>query len=209
MAERPLATSRPLIAFLLGLAGALAGVVFHLTDLDRRGELYALDLRFKHASSADPPENILHVDIDDRSLGEIGRWPWPRQTQAEIVSILHECGARAIALDIIMPESQLVRYVSEAHAIHGTAQSELISDADAAPIPVWDDLALMQTISECGNVMLPIHLDFSKEDTPDLPKLRALLTDKPWRRRPGSWGATPKTFRLLSNASVRTSSAPM
>ena len=162
MARRPLATSRPLIAFLFGLAGALAAVVFHLADLDRRGELYALDLRFKHASSAAGPENILHVDIDDRSLAEIGRWPWPRQTQADIVSILNECGARAIALDIIMPEPQKVRYVSEAHTLRGATQSELLSDAP--PVPVWDDLALMQTIRECGNVMLPIHVDFSKED---------------------------------------------
>jgi len=147
-------------AFALGLAGTLVAVALHWAGLDRRAELYALDMRFQHASSARPPENILHVDIDDRSLTEVGRWPWPRQTLAEIVAVLNECGARAIALDIIMPEQQAVRYVSEAHTIRG-ADETLISDDP--PIPVWDDLVLMQTIRDCGNVMLPMHVEFAAD----------------------------------------------
>ena len=183
MARRPLATSRPLIAFLLGLAGALAAGVFHLTDLDRRGELYALDLRFKHASSAAPPNNILHVDIDDRSLAEVGRWPWPRQTQAEIVSVLHECGARAIALDIIMPEPQKVRYVSEADTIYGADDSAMLRDAK--PAAVLDDAALMWAIYRCGNVMLPMHVEFAEDAAPRAPaeplaaRVRQMLTASP------------------------------
>lgn len=181
---KPLATTRRLAAFALGLAGALVAVALYWAGLDRRAELYALDVRFQHASSARPPENLLHVDIDDRSLAEVGRWPWPRQTLADVVAILNECGARTIALDIIMPEPQAVRYVSEAHTVRGADESKLISDAN--PVPVWDDLILMQTIRDCGNVMLPMHVDFATSEIggPD-PRnplrihVRALLRDSP------------------------------
>jgi len=165
MASRPLATSRPLVAFLLGLAGALVIVALHLGGIGRTWELAALDLRFTYASTAQPPDNILHVDIDDRSLNDVGRWPWPRQTQADIVSVLNECGARAIALDIIMPEPQKARYVQDRGVIRGADDAAMIHEAP--PKRVWDDVLLAQTIWRCGNVMLPMDVDFSPDASPD------------------------------------------
>lgn len=184
MATRPLATSQPLVAFLIGLVGALAAVVWHVTGLDRRGELYALDLRFKHASSAKPPDNILHVDIDDRSLAEIGRWPWPRQTLARIVSVLNECGARTVVLDIIMPERQKRRLVAEEDIIYGADENQTAhqeeSKSHARPKVVLDDVALAQTIRRCGNVLVPIHVDFETPEAPPLLEpLKALLAKTP------------------------------
>ncbi len=44
------------------------------------------------------------VDIDDRSLHEIGQWPWSRDKMAKLISILHKNGARYVALDIVFPE---------------------------------------------------------------------------------------------------------
>ncbi len=79
MSERPLRTSRPLAAFLLGLAGTLLILIGFWTGLDPRTELRALDMRFGLTDAA-LPDNILHVDIDDGSLDSVGRWPWPRES---------------------------------------------------------------------------------------------------------------------------------
>lgn len=44
------------------------------------------------------------VDIDDKSLSEIGQWPWPRDTIAKMVEQIAAQGAKAVAFDIIFAE---------------------------------------------------------------------------------------------------------
>ena len=50
----------------------------------------------------DQPVRI--VDIDDESIRHIGRWPWPRQTMAELVEALTKAGAAAVAFDVLFSE---------------------------------------------------------------------------------------------------------
>ncbi|MGZ9256457.1 MAG: CHASE2 domain-containing protein, partial [Candidatus Binatia bacterium] len=45
------------------------------------------------------------VDIDDESLQQFGRWPWPRTRLAQLVSASHRLGALAVGLDMILPEA--------------------------------------------------------------------------------------------------------
>ena len=45
------------------------------------------------------------VDIDDESLKQFGRWPWPRTRLAQLVSASHRLGALAVGLDMILPEA--------------------------------------------------------------------------------------------------------
>src|ERR1700704_147052 len=44
------------------------------------------------------------VDIDERSLAQLGQWPWPRTRIADIVTNLTKLGAVVIAFDIIFAE---------------------------------------------------------------------------------------------------------
>ena len=52
--------------------------------------------------SFDQPVRI--VDIDDESIHLIGRWPWPRQTMAELVETLAKAGVAAIGFDVLFSE---------------------------------------------------------------------------------------------------------
>jgi len=150
-------TSRPTLAVLLGLAATVLVVAGRWTGLDRRAELAALDFRFRNAP-APPNADILHVDIDDGSLTELGRWPWQRELLAGIIQTLRDCGAQAVALDIILPEPQEVRYVSAAGDIYSSASAEL---ADITPpLPVFDDDALSSAIQAAEKVLVPMHMDF-------------------------------------------------
>lgn len=45
------------------------------------------------------------VSIDEASLAQVGQWPWPRDTMAEIARRLTELGAAAVAFDVLFPES--------------------------------------------------------------------------------------------------------
>lgn len=44
------------------------------------------------------------VDIDERSLAELGQWPWSRKVLARMVDELSTLGAAVIAFDILFPE---------------------------------------------------------------------------------------------------------
>jgi adenylate cyclase len=47
---------------------------------------------------------VIIVDIDDASLAELGRWPWPRTRLAKLAEATYRLGAKAVGFDIIMPE---------------------------------------------------------------------------------------------------------
>ncbi len=49
-------------------------------------------------------EDIVIVAVDDESLAQIGRWPWPRAVHAALLDRLTRDGARAVGLDILFPE---------------------------------------------------------------------------------------------------------
>jgi len=44
------------------------------------------------------------VTIDEKSLSELGRWPWPRTTMAGLVDKLKACGAKAVGFDVVFAE---------------------------------------------------------------------------------------------------------
>jgi len=47
---------------------------------------------------------VVIVDIDEKSLKELGQWPWPRHILADLVVKLNKLGAAIIGFDIIFPE---------------------------------------------------------------------------------------------------------
>jgi len=81
-----------------------------------------------HKASGD----IVFVAIDDKSLREVGRWPWPRREHAQLVDKLSEAGAKRSFFDIIFNGS---------------------SD------PV-DDKLMARSIEKAGNVTLAVSTRF-------------------------------------------------
>ena len=45
------------------------------------------------------------VAIDQKSLLEIGQWPWPRNVLARLVRVIHRAEPAAIGINILMPEA--------------------------------------------------------------------------------------------------------
>jgi len=63
-------------------------------------ELKTYDLRFISRGVIKPESAIVTAVIDEKSLDEQGRWPWPRARIAAIVDALDRDGARVIAFDV-------------------------------------------------------------------------------------------------------------
>lgn len=129
-------------------------------------ERLLLDGRFRYFSNAPPSDYIVHIDIDDRSLEELGRWPWPRRQLAGIIEVLTDAGADAIALDIIMPDPQETRYESPQLNVYTGVEQKLLGLS--TPVPVFDDASLAQAMRKNGRVFLPMHAQLLGEP-PKLP----------------------------------------
>ena len=51
-------------------------------------------------------ERITLVSIDEKSLSEVGPWPWPRSVMAELVSEIDSTGAQLQIHDIVYPAGE-------------------------------------------------------------------------------------------------------
>ena len=103
---RVLLAARRRLIYLLPLALLLVALTLRVTasDLLERLSLVCFDLYQKAAPRPAGDAPIRVVDIDDRSLGKIGQWPWPRAIVAQLVDKLREAGAAVIAFDIDFAE---------------------------------------------------------------------------------------------------------
>jgi serine/threonine-protein kinase len=54
-----------------------------------------------------PSEKIAIIAIDDESIENLGRWPWPRNLHAELIDRLVESGAKVIGQTVFFLEPQL------------------------------------------------------------------------------------------------------
>ena len=103
---------------LLAALGFFAGILQSWSDR-------TLDLLFLPHQ---PDKAITLVAIDDASLTQIGRWPWPRTVHAELIRKLHDAGARVIGYDVNFPEASDQASDSELAAA--------LKDADSVVLPV-------------------------------------------------------------------------
>ena len=65
------------------------------------------DWTWRLLSKTQDERRIILVDIDERSLKEVGPWPWPRETQAKLLDKLAEQGASLQVLDVVFTAGQL------------------------------------------------------------------------------------------------------
>jgi diguanylate cyclase (GGDEF)-like protein/PAS domain S-box-containing protein len=71
-----------------------------------------------------PSSEIALIAIDDQSLKQLGRWPWPRHLHADLLERLRTAGAKVVGFDILFTEPDLQnplsdRALAEAVAAHG------------------------------------------------------------------------------------------
>ena len=105
-------------------------VAFMTTGVLQRWDNLMYDAMLKLRAHAAPPAAAIIVAIDDQSLEEIGRWPWPRHIHALLIDRLRQAGARVVGFDILFSEPE-----------------------DEHP---GDDRVLAQALRAHGKVVLPV-----------------------------------------------------
>ena len=136
------------------LAAAVLGVL-RPTSLARLDDS-VYDILLRSTPTKGPRQNVVIVDVDDRSLSTIGQWPWRRDVVGKLITRLRNAGASVIALDIIFAESD--RYGQP-------GDSEERSPGRTATTP---DAALAGALHE-GRVVLGYGLTFDAAPRPQRP----------------------------------------
>ena len=131
----------------------LLTVLMHSTGLLSRVDNLIFDIGQKLQQSP-APDDVIIVAIDENSLSQLGRWPWPRTTHAKLINRLHQENAAAIGLDIVFAEAD-------------TAEA---------------DQALAAAITQANNVVLPVLLESTRVngqiiETLPLPSLASAAAD--------------------------------
>ena len=77
----------------------LRGVYYlHLTDVR------AMDYRLLQRGPKPPGNEVVVVAIDDASIDQVGRWPWPRSVLAQLIDRLDAAEPAVIGFDIVFSE---------------------------------------------------------------------------------------------------------
>ena len=142
------------------IAGAVVSLIALALAVDRPGFLVRLDddlydSMTRNAPREQPSGRVIIVDIDERSLTDIGQWPWPRNVVGQLIDRIRDAGAAAVALDIVFPER-------DREVLNEPVASPPTPDPGSSirpPTPT--DAALAETLRK-GNVVLGYAMTFDE-----------------------------------------------
>ncbi len=148
-----------------GVLVILAVVALHFST-DAIDTLERRFYDFASTSTArEPSSQIAVIAIDDQSIANMGRWPWPRDVHAKMIDMLAAAKAKTIVQTAFFFEPQVDRglgfirqikdtLTSNATTAEATTQQllELIAQAETT---LDTDSQLASSIEKAGNVILP------------------------------------------------------
>ncbi len=129
---------QPVLGTCIGAAWCLIAVlvIYFLPVPFDMANWKLFDRKMKRQASAEPVSDIVHLDVDDKSIGKIGQWPWDREKSGELVEKLHRMGAKLVVFDIF--------YVVPGRSQQGdekffAAIKEVGNLISSTPLPISDD----------------------------------------------------------------------
>jgi len=144
---------------------ALALFLFDFEFL-RLVELKTLDLRIASRGNLTPGGETVIAVIDEKSVSELGRWPWPRTTIARLVDRLKAGGAKAVGFDIVFSEPDTNANLKTIDALAAEMKRNRISDANVISLlrkkraGADTDAILAASIQKAKNVTLGYFFHF-------------------------------------------------
>jgi adenylate cyclase len=158
----------PLKITVLVIALALVLFVFDF-QLLRLVELKTLDLRMVSRGELKPGNETVIATIDEQSLAELGRWPWPRTTIARLVDRLKADGARAVGFDIVFAEPDTNANLKTIDALAREIQKSGLATPSVTNLlnkkrgEADTDAILAASIEQAGNITLGYFFHFPRK----------------------------------------------
>ena len=178
----------------LGVVISLLFLFSAQSDLIQSLERKAYDVGVS-ATERTPSPRIAIIAIDQQSIDNIGRWPWPRDVHARMIDKLAQAQSKVVGTTIFFAEPQIdpgLAYINKLLAIESQVRSAaatppaegegeqappaaesldafsaVLREAEAA---LNTDRQLADSVARAGNVALPmLFLDGEPQGRPDKP----------------------------------------
>jgi len=146
----------------------VAGSYYYRLPLLESVEFKAYDLRAKLRQDLNPPPEIVLVAIDDDSIAQIGRWPWPRSRMADAIDKLQAAGPKVLGINILYSEPEQnqglleIRRLEEKYKeLIGTkkiAQKgvDFALEFSSSTVAMDSDSKMLASLRSAGDVVLPL-----------------------------------------------------
>lgn len=165
----------------LKIAGTiiLLAIAFFIFDPPflRFMELKTLDLRILSRGHLPSGGETVIVTIDEKSVKELGRWPWPRTTIAKLIQMLKDYGVKVIGFDIVFAEPdnnsslQTIAGLTQDVQQMGLANKRLLNVLKSKRAEADTDAALGLAIEKAKNVTLGYFFHTSAKEAAHLSAL--------------------------------------
>ena len=140
------------------------------------------------ASSKAVRSDLVIIEIDARSLHELGSWPWPRSRHAALIDTLRHLGAQRIFVDIDFSapsipaeDAQLAEAVGRAPNVVVLPQFWQPLSIDSRPLLLSEPLPEIRSHARLGSVNLVPDMDGLVREVPDLNATDATSAPPVWR----------------------------
>ncbi len=124
------------------------------------------DTRLRLTMTGGVDERVVILDIDEKSLQEVSRWPWPRDVMARVMDkLFNDYKLGILGFDVVFAESD---YSSGIRALDALAQKELKQVAGFAELyqqlrPSLDNDGRFAQAIKGRNVVLGFYLNSEKD----------------------------------------------
>ncbi len=186
-----------------GLLVALLFLFSAHTDLIQSLERKAYDLAVR-ASSKVPSDKIAVIAIDDESIANLGRWPWPREIQSMMVDVLAAGKVKVIGHTVLFAEPQAeagLSYLqmlgdlvakSSLQTTNPTEWAQLNEILREALSHLDNDKKLSESITQANNVLLGMIFELGEpQGKPDVALAEFVAKNALTNIREGVPGARP------------------
>lgn len=126
------------------------------------------------ASSREPSDKIAIIAIDEQSLNNLGRWPWPREKQAQLLQKLAEGHAKVVGNTVLFTEPQIdggLDYINKIGAILSNSSLKRSNPAEYAQLEALlqdallhldNDQKLAASMQQANNVLLGMFFELGE-----------------------------------------------
>jgi len=165
----------------VGLLVVLLFLLSSTSELMQSLERKAYDIGVR-ASTREASDKIAIVAIDDESIANLGRWPWPRTIHSMLLDVLSSGHPKVIAETVLFSEPQVDAGLAYINKIAGLLENsslqqsnpveweELNTLAQQALSNLDNDMKLAESIAKANSVLLGMLFELgSPQGRPDQP----------------------------------------
>ena len=145
------------------LSSAYLFLPSHFQSLDNRVRDFYFNFRGPEPASQD----VIIIDLDEKSIKELGQWPWERDKFAQLLNNLTAYGAGIIGLDIVFAEADK------------TSPKRLANQwgVDSTTLPDYD-LILSQSVANTPTILGYVFDFDTQEHQDEAPQVPAIFIEK-------------------------------